>query len=204
MKKTQNSGPAQWSMCHSFLRAGLPELPDAKRQRFIGQFGLGAYDAGVLVADKETADYYEAVAGGRDAKLAANWVTGELFSLLGRSGTEIAASPVSAAALGTLLDLLADGTLSRRSAKQVLEIMFETGREAPAIVAEQGLQQVSDSGALAAEVDRVVAGNPDKVAEYRGGKDKLIGWFVGQVMQATKGKANPKLVNDLLKHKLGR
>ncbi|HZD26044.1 MAG TPA: Asp-tRNA(Asn)/Glu-tRNA(Gln) amidotransferase subunit GatB [Alphaproteobacteria bacterium] len=184
------------------IRAGLPELPDEKKRRFIEEHGLSAYDAGVLVADRETAAYYEEVARGRDAKAAANWVTGELFRHLGEAGIEIADCPVRAGQLGGLIDLIADGTLSNRIAKDVLQAMFETGGDAARIVEERGLKQVSDSGAIAAEVERVIAENPDRVAELKGGKDKLMGWFVGQVMQATKGKANPQMVNQLLREKL--
>ncbi len=184
------------------IRQTLPELPDDKKERFMRDFGLSAYDAGVLVAERDTADYYEAVAKGRDAKIAAHWVIGELFAALNRSGGDILKSPVPAPALGGLLDLMADGTISGRIAKEVFEIMFETGKPASAIVEEKGLRQVSDTGAIAAAIDEVLKSNAGKVAEYRGGKDKLFGFFVGQVMRATGGKANPALVNELLKKKL--
>ncbi len=184
------------------IRQTLPELPDDKKERFMRDFGLSAYDAGVLVAERDTAGYYEAVAKGRDAKIAAHWVIGELFAALNRSGGDILKSPVPAPALGGLLDLMADGTISGRIAKEVFEIMFETGKPASAIVEEKGLRQVSDTGAIAAAIDEVLASNAGKVAEYRGGKDKLFGFFVGQVMRATGGKANPALVNELLKQKL--
>ncbi len=184
------------------LRAELPELPDAKKHRFMEDFGLGADDAGVLISEKEIAEYFEQVAADRDAKLAANWVTGELFGALNTAGLDISASPVSAGKLGSLVDRVADKTLSRRIAKEVFEIMFESGQDADAIIEERGLKQVSDSGAIDAVVDQIIADNPDKVAEYKGGKDKLIGWFVGQVMKASQGKANPQMANEALKKKL--
>jgi len=184
------------------IRAALPELPDARKARYMADFGLSAYDAGVLVAEKETAAYYEAVAQGRDAKLAANWVIGELFGRLNKAGLGIADSPVSAAALGDLLDLIADDTVSGRTAKDVFDEMFESRKAAAAIVEAKGLRQVTDTGAIDAALDAVLAAHADKVAEYRGGKDKLFGFFVGQVMKATAGKANPKLLNERLKRKL--
>jgi len=181
---------------------GLPELPDAKKARFMSEFGLSAYDAGVLVAEQENAAFYEAVAQGRDKKLAANWVISELFGQLNRSGKTVDDSPVSAASMGELLDLIADGTISGRTAKDVFTDMFETGKAAAAIVEEKGLKQVSDEGEIEVIIVEVTANNPDKVAEYQSGKDKLFGFFVGQVMKASGGKANPKLVNELLKKKL--
>ncbi len=184
------------------LRAALPELPDAKRARFVREYGLPAYDAGVLVAEQATADFYETVARGRDAKLAANWVIGDFFAALNRTGRGIEDSPVSAASLGGLLDLMADGTINGRIAKDVFEAMVETGRDAGAIVEEKGLRQVTDTGAIDAAVDRVLAANADKLAEYKAGKDKLFGFFVGQVMKAMAGKGNPALVNETLRNKL--
>ncbi len=185
------------------IRASLPELPDAKKERFVSDYGLGTEDAGLLTAERATADFYEKVAKGRDPKLACNWVTGELFGVLNKSGLGIGDSPVSAAALGGLIDLIADGTLSGRLAKDVFEAMAETGKEASVVVEEKGLKQVSDSGAIEAEVDQVLQAYADKVAEYKGGKDKLFGFFIGQVMKATGGKANPGVVNEVLKKKLG-
>ena len=185
------------------IAADLPELPDDKKARLMNDLGLSAYDAGVLVAEKETADFYEAVSKGRDAKLAANWVIGDFFAALNKAGIDIDKSPVGPDKLGGLLDLIADGTISGRIAKDVFEIMFETGKDAATIVEEKGLKQVSDTGAIAGIVDEVLATNGDKVAEYKSGKDKLFGFFVGQVMKATQGKANPKAVNDILKEKLG-
>jgi aspartyl-tRNA(Asn)/glutamyl-tRNA(Gln) amidotransferase subunit B len=184
------------------LRRTLPELPDAKKARFIEAYGLSPYDAGVLVSEQANAAYFETVAKGRDPKAAANWVMGELFGALNRLGLGIEQSPVAAQALGELLDLVADGTISGRLAKDVFAAMAETGKGAAEIVAERGLRQVTDSGAIEAAVDTVLAAQPEKVAEYRSGKDKLFGFFVGQVMKATQGKANPALVNDLLRRKL--
>ena len=184
------------------IRASLPELPDQKRARFISDMGLSAEDAAVLVADKETAEYFEQVAQGRDPKLAANWVMGDLQALLNKSEQAMAENRIDAAGLGGLLDLIADNTISGRTAKDVIVEMFESGKGASSIVVEKGLTQVSDSGAIAALVDAIMAGNPDKVADYRGGNQKLIGWFVGQVMQASQGKANPQMVNQALKAKL--
>ena len=190
------------------LKETLPELPDAKKRRFMEEYGLSPYDASVLVAERETADFFEAVAkkedgGNRDAKLAANWVISELFGRLNKAGKGIAESPVSAESLGGLVDLIADNTISGRIAKDVFDEMFDTGRDARAIVESRGLKQITDTGAIEAEVDKVVAANPDKIAEYQGGKQGLIGWFVGQIMKSTGGKANPKMVNELLRKKLG-
>jgi aspartyl-tRNA(Asn)/glutamyl-tRNA(Gln) amidotransferase subunit B len=185
------------------LRRTLPELPDAKRARFVADYKLSAEDAGVLVAEQASADYFEAVAKGRDPKLAANWVMVELFGALNRLGVDIERSPISAAALGALVDLIRDGTLSGRLAKDVFAAMVETGKGAAEIVAERGLKQVTDSGTIEAAIDAVLAAQADKVAEFRAGKDKLFGFFVGQVMKATQGKANPALLNELLRKKLG-
>ncbi len=189
------------------LKRNLPELPDAKKKRYIESFGLSAYDAGVLVAEKLVADFYEAVVDnhnstGRDAKLAANWLTSELFAVLNKQGQTIEQTPVSAAQLGELLDLIADKTLSGRLAKDVFEAMVETGKNPRVIVDEKGLKQVTDTGAIAKVIDDILAANADKVAEYRSGKDKLYGFFVGQVMKAMGGKANPDALNDILKEKL--
>ncbi len=185
------------------LRAALPELPDAKRARFIDAFGLSPYDSGVLVAEQPTAHYFETVAAGRDPKLAANWITGDLFGALNRTSRSIEDSPVSAASLGALLDLISDKTINGKIAKQVFEEMVETGAAPDAIVQARGLRQVVDTSAIDAAVDAVIAANPDKAAEYRSGKDKLFGFFVGQVMKAMAGKGNPALVNDAVKAKLG-
>ena len=185
------------------LRAALPELPDARRARYQRDFGLSAYDAHVLVLEKETAAYFEEVARGRDAKQAANWVMGDLFAALNRTKRGIEDPPVKAADLGALLDLMKDGTLSGKLAKEVFEAMVETGRAPGAIVEERGLRQVTDGGAIEAAAKAVLEANAGKVAEYRGGKEKLFGFFVGQVMKAMAGKGNPALVNDVLKKLLG-
>ncbi len=184
------------------IKASLPELPDPKRQRFVNAFKLSPYDAGVLVAEQAIADYFEQVATGRDPKLAANWVTGALFGALNRLGLGIEESPISAETLGGLLDLILDNTISSNTAKDVFADMVETGKDAATIVEEKGLRQVTDTGAIEAAIDAVIAAQADKVAEYRSGKDKLFGFFVGQVMKATGGKANPVLLNDLLRQKL--
>jgi aspartyl-tRNA(Asn)/glutamyl-tRNA(Gln) amidotransferase subunit B len=184
------------------IKATLPELPDEKRARFSRDYGLSDYDAGVLVSEKEVGAFYESVAKGRDPKLAANWVMGDLAGLLNKAGKGIADSAVSADALGGLIDLIADNTISGRIAKDVFAEMFETGKPAKDIVEAKGLRQVTDTGAIDAAIDDIMAKNADKVAEYRGGKDKLLGFFVGQVMKATGGKANPALLNERLKAKL--
>jgi aspartyl-tRNA(Asn)/glutamyl-tRNA(Gln) amidotransferase subunit B len=184
------------------IKATLPELPDEKKARFIAAYGLSPYDASVLVAERASADFYESVAKGRDAKLAANWVTGDFFGALNRTGKTIETTPVSAADLGALIDLIKDGTLSGTLAKQVFEVMVETGKPPAAIVEEKGLRQVTDTGAIESAIATVMAANADKVAEYRSGKEKLFGFFVGQTMKAMGGKGNPALVNDLLKKKL--
>jgi aspartyl-tRNA(Asn)/glutamyl-tRNA(Gln) amidotransferase subunit B len=184
------------------LASGLPELPDAKKARFMSRYGLPAYDAGVLIMEQATADFYEVLAEGRDGKIAANWMLGDFFAGLNRLGRGIGDSPVSAAALGGLLDLLADATINGRIAKDVLEAMMETGEPAAAIVESRGLRQVTDTGAIDATVEKVLAANPDKLAEYKSGKQKLFGFFVGQVMKAMAGKGNPALVNDALKRRL--
>ena len=183
------------------IKAALPELPDERKARYIKDFGLSIYDAGVLVAEKETAVFFEAVAKGRDAKQAANWVTGDLFGMLKRRGIGIEESPISAAALGKLLDLIADGTISGRIAKDLFIAMDETGKDPATLVEERGLKQVTDTGAIDAAVKAIIDGNPDKVAQYRE-KPSLFGWFVGQVMKSTGGKANPKAVNEALKRQL--
>ena len=184
------------------LRLNLPELPDAKRSRFVTQHGLTPYDATVLVADQETAAFYETVVDGRDTKMVANWMTGDFFAALNRTGRSIADSPVSAAALGELMDLLTDQTINGRIAKEVLEAMVETGEGPGAIVQARGLRQVTDTGAIDGAVQAVLAANPDKLAEYRSGKDKLFGFFVGQVMKAMAGRGNPALVNEAIKKAL--
>jgi aspartyl-tRNA(Asn)/glutamyl-tRNA(Gln) amidotransferase subunit B len=180
----------------------LPELPDAKKARFVRDFSLSAYDAGVLVGERETADYFEAVAKGRDAKAAANWVINELFARLNKQGGDIAAAPVSAAQLGSILDLIGDGTISGKIAKDLFEIVWSEGGDPRAIVEQRGMKQVTDVGAIEKAVDEIIAKNPDKVADAKS-NPKAIGWFVGQVMKASGGKASPSAVNDILKKKLG-
>jgi aspartyl-tRNA(Asn)/glutamyl-tRNA(Gln) amidotransferase subunit B len=184
------------------IKKGLPELPDAKKHRFMRDYGLSLYDAAVLSQDRVKADYFETVARGRDGKLAANWVTTELFGALNKSGREIADSPISAGQLGRLIDLIADSTISGRIAKDVFAIMFETGGNPERIVEERGLKQVTDAGAIEKAVDAIIAANPDQAREVKE-KPKTLGWFVGQVMKATGGKANPAAVNEILKRKLG-
>lgn len=188
------------------IAADLPELPDDKKQRFIEQYKLSAYDAGLLVAEAESANFFEQVAQGRDAKMAANMVVGSMFAALNRSGKSLAESPVSAEQLGALIDLVANQTVSTRSAKDVFELMFDEGpdqgKDPAVIVDERGLQQVTDTGEIEAAVDAVIAANPDKVAQAQE-KPKMAGWFVGQVMQQTGGKANPQAVNALVLKKLG-
>jgi aspartyl-tRNA(Asn)/glutamyl-tRNA(Gln) amidotransferase subunit B len=183
------------------LRAGLPELPDAKKARYIAGLGLSAEDADVLVAERATAAYFEQVAAGRDAKAAANWVMGDLFGALNRLGRDIEDCPVAPARLGELIDLVADGTISGRIAKDVFADMFDSGAAPGAIVERRGLRQVTDAGAIEAAVDAALAANPAQVAQYRT-NPKVLGFFVGQVMKAMQGKANPGLVNELLKQKL--
>jgi aspartyl-tRNA(Asn)/glutamyl-tRNA(Gln) amidotransferase subunit B len=184
------------------IRKGLPELPDAKKARFIGDYKLSAYDAGVLAAERESAAFYEAVAKGRDPKQAANFVMGDLFGALNKLGVGIERSPVSAENLGKLIDLIGDGTISGRLAKDVFAAMVETGQDPGTIVEERGLRQVTDTGAIEQAIDAVMAKEAGKVAEYRSGKEKLFGFFVGQVMKATQGKANPAAVNEFLRKKL--
>jgi len=183
------------------LRAELPELPDAKKARFIADFGLSAEDAGVLVAERAAAEYFERVAEGRDPKTAANWVMGDLFGVLNRSGIGIEQSPVTPDRLGALIDLIAGGTISGRIAKDVFAEMVETGADPAAIVEAKGLRQVSDAGAIEAAVDAALAANPAQATQYAT-NPKILGFFVGQVMKATGGKANPALVNELLRKKL--
>ncbi|MGC8528450.1 Asp-tRNA(Asn)/Glu-tRNA(Gln) amidotransferase subunit GatB, partial [Acidiphilium sp.] len=185
------------------LKATLPELPDAKRARLMRDFGLSRYEASIFVMEQVTADFFETVAAGRDAKLVANWMLGDFFAHLNRTGTSIETSPVNAARLGELLDLITDKTINGKIAKEVLELMFDTGDAAGAIVEARGLKQVTDTGAIDEAIDKVIAANADKLAEYKAGKDKLFGFFVGQVMKAMQGKGNPALVNEALKRKIG-
>jgi aspartyl-tRNA(Asn)/glutamyl-tRNA(Gln) amidotransferase subunit B len=184
------------------LKQHLPELPDEKKARFMRDFALSPYDAGVLVGERETADYFEAVAKGRDAKSAANWVINELFGRLNKQGGAIAASPVTSAQLGAILDLIADGTISGKIAKDLFEIVWSEGGDPRALVEQRGMKQVTDVGAIEKTVDDIIAKNPDKVTDAKT-NPKAIGWFVGQVMKASGGKASPQAVNEILKKKLG-
>jgi aspartyl-tRNA(Asn)/glutamyl-tRNA(Gln) amidotransferase subunit B len=189
------------------LKADLPELPDQKRARFVAELGLSAYDAGVLVAERESAEFYETVLAklasrARDGKLAANWVINELFGRLNKEGRDISASPVSAAQLAAVVDLIGEGTISGKIAKDLFEIVWQEGGDPRALVEARGMRQVTDLGAIEKVVDDIIAANPDKVAQARA-KPQLIGWFVGQVMKSSGGKVNPQSVNDLLKSKLG-
>jgi aspartyl-tRNA(Asn)/glutamyl-tRNA(Gln) amidotransferase subunit B len=187
------------------VRATLPELPDQKAARFTSQYGLPAYDAGVLTASRELADYYESVvrAAPLDAKLAANWVMGELAAALNRENLEVTASRVTAERLAGLLKRISDQTISGKLAKEVFEAMWSGGADADAVIAERGLTQITDSAAIERAIDEVIEKNPGQLAEYRAGKEKLFGFFVGQVMKATGGKANPAQLNELLRRKLG-
>ncbi len=184
------------------LERHLPELPDEKKARFIGDYGLAPYDAGVLTAERESAVFFEAVAKKRDAKLAANWVINELAGRLNKEGKDIASSPLSAAQLGAILDLIGEGVISGKIAKDLFEIVWSEGGDPRAIVEARGMKQVTDLGAIEAIVDDIIAKNPDKVAQAKA-KPALLGWFVGQIMKASGGKANPQAVNDLLKSKIG-
>ncbi|WP_006787154.1 Asp-tRNA(Asn)/Glu-tRNA(Gln) amidotransferase subunit GatB [Thiorhodospira sibirica] len=186
------------------MRADLPELPDAKRQRFIKEYTLSAYDAGVLTATRELADFYEAVvkAAQGEPKLVANWVMGDFSAALNRDNLDIAQSPVSAVALAALLNRITDNTISGKIAKEVFEAMWAGEGEADAVIERKGLVQITDTSAISKVIDEVIAANPTQLAQYRSGKDKLFGFFVGQVMKQTQGKANPAQVNDLLKAKL--
>jgi aspartyl-tRNA(Asn)/glutamyl-tRNA(Gln) amidotransferase subunit B len=184
------------------LKAHLPELPDEKKVRFVRDYALSGYDAGVLVAERETADFFEAVASGRDAKAAANWVINELAGRLNKEGRDISGSPVSAPQLGAILDLVAAGTISGKIAKDLFEICWSEGGDPHAIVESRGMKQVTDLSAIEKLVDEIIANNADKVTQAKT-KPAVIGWFVGQVMKASAGKANPQSVNDLLRRKLG-
>jgi aspartyl-tRNA(Asn)/glutamyl-tRNA(Gln) amidotransferase subunit B len=184
------------------LAQHLPELPDEKKARFIAQYGIQSYDAGVLVAERASADFYEEVAKGRDGKAAANWIINELFGRLNRDGKDIGSSPVTAAQLGAVIDLIGEGVISGKIAKDLFDIVFTEGGDPREIVETRGMKQVTDTGAIEKAVDEIIAANPDKVEQAKA-KPTLLGWFVGQVMKQTGGKANPQAVNELLKAKLG-
>jgi aspartyl-tRNA(Asn)/glutamyl-tRNA(Gln) amidotransferase subunit B len=189
------------------LKANLPELPDQKRGRFIAEFSLSPYDAGVLVAERESADFYETVLEkladkARDGKVAANWVINELFGRLNKEGRDITGSPVSAAQLAAIIDLIGEGTISGKIAKDLFEIVWQEGGDPRTLVESRGMKQVTDVDAIEKVVDDIIAANPDKVVQAKS-KPAAIQWFVGQVMKSTAGKADPKAVNALLKDKLG-
>ena len=184
------------------IRGTLPELPDQKKHRFMGDYGLSLYDSSVLIAEKHRAEYFETVANDNDPKLAANWVINELLGALNKEGKSLKDSPITAEQLGGLIKLISDNTISGKIAKDVFAEMYETGKDAAVIVEEKGLKQVTDSSTIEPIVDKIIADNPDNVEKYRAGKDKLFGFFVGQVMKETQGKANPAMVNELLKKKL--
>ncbi len=184
------------------LAQHLPELPDDKKNRFMGDYGLTAYDAEILIVEKASADFFEEVAKGRDAKLAANWVINELFGRLNKEGKDLSTSPVSAAQLGGIVDLIKDGVISGKIAKDLFEIVWTEGGDPAKIVEERGMKQVTDLGAIEAIVDEIIAANPDKVQQAIA-KPGLLGWFVGQVMKQSQGKANPQAVSDMLKQKIG-
>ena len=184
------------------LKKDMPELPDEIKSRMVTEYGLSSYDANVLTEEKEVAAFYELASAGRDRKITANWMSVELFGALNKAGIDLAQSPVSPEQLGGLVDLISDGSISGKIAKEVFADMFETGKDAKQVVEEKGLKQVSDEGAIISMIDEVLASNEDKVDEYRSGKDKLFGFFVGQVMKASKGQANPGMVNQILKQKL--
>ena len=182
----------------------IPELPDEKKKRFIDKFNLSAYEANILVSDKETSEYFEEVIKKSDVKLATNWITGELFALLNNKNLEITQSPISAQNLSNLINLIQDGTISGKIAKTVFELMVDGDKDPKKIVEDKGLKQESDPKELEKIVLKIIATNKDKVEEYKSGKEKLFGFFVGQVMKHSGGKANPKLVNDILKEKLSK
>jgi aspartyl-tRNA(Asn)/glutamyl-tRNA(Gln) amidotransferase subunit B len=187
------------------VRAGLPELPAARKERLAREYGLTAADAAILAANRALGDYFEAVAAATgNAKLSSTWVLGDVSGYLNAAGLEVRASRVGPAALAELLALIGNGTLSGKMAKEVFEAMTESGRSAAEVVAERGLGQISDTGELERIVDVIVAANPAGVEEFRAGKERIVGFFVGQVMKETRGQANPQLVNDLLRARLQR
>jgi aspartyl-tRNA(Asn)/glutamyl-tRNA(Gln) amidotransferase subunit B len=184
------------------IKSEIPELPDEKKKRFIEKFKLSPYEATILVSDIETSKYFEEVIENSDVKLATNWITGELFAVLNNKNLEISESPISSKNLSKLINLIKDGTISGKIAKTIFELMMDSDKDPQKIVEEKGLKQESDPKALEALIDKVIVDNPDKVKEYKSGKEKLFGFFVGQAMKDSNGKANPQLVNDILKKKL--
>jgi aspartyl-tRNA(Asn)/glutamyl-tRNA(Gln) amidotransferase subunit B len=183
------------------LAKDLPELPDAKKARLVEKLGLSAYDASILVSEKAIADYFEKVASGRDGKLAANWVINDLLGALNKAGKDIEDAPVSPEQLGSVLDLIKEGTISGKIAKDLFEIVWSEGGDPKEIVEKRGMKQVTDTGAIEKAVDEIIAANPDKVAQVKA-KPTMLGWFVGQAMKASGGKANPQALNEILKRKL--
>ena len=184
------------------IKSEIPELPDEKKKRFIDKFNLSSYEANILVSDKETSEYFEKVIKNSDVKLSTNWITGELFALLNEKDLGITQSPISADNLSKLINLIKDGTISGKIAKSVFELMADGNKDPITIVKSKGLKQQSDPKELEKLIDKVINDSPDKVKEYKSGKEKLFGFFVGQVMKFSGGKANPQLVNDILKKKL--
>jgi aspartyl-tRNA(Asn)/glutamyl-tRNA(Gln) amidotransferase subunit B len=185
------------------IHKGLPELPLEKRERFIRDYQIPAYDAGVLTTSRALADYYEEVVKlSGQPKVASNWIMGDILRFINEEKRDITACPITPQALADMIRLIEEGTISGKIAKEVIEEMYKTGKPAKAIIEEKGLVQITDEGALVQVVTEVMAANPNQLAQYRGGKDKLFGFFVGQVMKATQGKANPQLLNDLLKKML--
>jgi aspartyl-tRNA(Asn)/glutamyl-tRNA(Gln) amidotransferase subunit B len=184
------------------IKKNLPELPDQKKERFIKDYSLNTYEANVLVSEKEISDYFEEVVKNSDIKLAKNWIIGDLFASLNDKNISISQSPVTAKKMSQLIDSIHSGVISGRTAKEVFEVMKETGEEPNKIIESKGLQQQSDPKELEGIIDKILADNKDKVDQYKSGKDKLFGFFVGQVMKISGGKANPQLVNEILKKKL--
>ena len=186
------------------LQESIPELPDQIKERFINEYSLSSYDANIIVSDKATSEYFEDVVKNRNPKLVTTWVTGELFSILNKKNLIIEDSPITSKQLGELIDNIENGKISNRQAKEVLEEMCESGKGALEIIDEKGLSQISDENEIESLVDIVLNSNPENVKKYKNGKDKLFGFFVGEAMKLSKGKANPKIVNDLIKKKLSQ
>ena len=189
------------------IKKNLPELPDVKKENLMNQYKISSYDAAILVSDKNNAEFFDKIIAKnkkRNPKNVANWIIGELFALLNKNNLEIKSSPIKAEDLGELIDYIEDQTISGKIAKNVFEEMFKTKKKAKDIIEKQGLKQITDTGAIETLIDKVLENNKDKVDEYKSGKEKLFGYFVGQVMQETKGTANPGIVNDILKKKLAK
>ena len=186
------------------LKNSIPELPDQKKERLINEYSLSSYDADIIVSDKATSEYFEDVVKSRNPKLVTTWVTSELFSVLNKKNLNIVDSPISSEQLGELIDNIENGKISNRQAKDVFEEMYESGRDAKEIIDQKGLMQISDEGEIEHLVDKVINSNPQNVEKYKNGKDKLFGFFIGEAMKLSKGKANPKILNDLFKKKLSQ